>query len=115
LPSTAKLTPAESGGVRTGVRPYTLLDYLYRLRVKANYEDATVCIDGPEDDFISAHVAQGVELLAPATLLAHELRVGQQIGRAKMLELVDAGLTGPGRRGDAVALAARREVLDRCL
>jgi hypothetical protein len=97
------------------MRAFTLLDYLYRLRVKANYEDATVFIDGPENDRVSAQVARDLELLAGATLLVHELRVGQQIGREQMLALVDGWLTGPGRRGGTVALAARRELLDKYL
>lgn len=95
------------------MRPYLLLDYLYRLRVKANYEEAMVFIEGPEDERISEQVARDLELLTAATLLVHEIRVGQLVGRTTLLRLVDGWLTGPGRRGEAVALAGRRYLLAR--
>lgn len=44
LSARANLTAGESAAVKSRVRPYTLLDYLYRLRIKTNYEDATVFV-----------------------------------------------------------------------
>jgi hypothetical protein len=42
--ATAKLSSAQTTEVIQRIRPYAMLDYLYRLRVKANYEDAAVFI-----------------------------------------------------------------------
>ncbi len=92
-----------------------LLDYLYRLRIKANYEDATVFIEGPEDEMSSVRVAQDLELVTAATLLAHELRIGRLVGRDTVLPIVDGWLKTSGVLGNTVALAARRELLDACL
>jgi hypothetical protein len=106
-PASANLTAGESADVESRVRPYTVLDYLYRLRIKANYEDATVFVEGPEDDSSSIRVAQDLELVTAATLLAHELR----IGRDAVLAIVDGWLETSGVLGNTVALAARRELL----
>jgi hypothetical protein len=43
------LTADEKAQVNAATRHYTLLDYLYRLRVRANYEDSAMFTDGPED------------------------------------------------------------------
>jgi hypothetical protein len=43
------LTVEEKAKVNAATRNYTLLDYLYRLRVRANYEDSAMFTDGPED------------------------------------------------------------------
>jgi hypothetical protein len=45
-----RLTSEEARRVRQTERDYTLMDYLYRLRVKANYLDSAMFLDGPEDD-----------------------------------------------------------------
>ncbi len=113
-PATARLAAEESQAVRDKVRPYTTLDYLYRLRVKANYEDATVFTEGPEDEDSSDTVARDLELVASATLLAHELRVGQLIGGDTMMNMVDAWLASNAQQHN-VALAARRNLLDQHL
>jgi hypothetical protein len=110
-PASANLTAGESADVESRVRPYTVLDYLYRLRIKANYEDATVFVEGPEDDSSSIRVAQDLELVTAATLLAHELRIGRLIGRDAVLAIVDGWLETSGVLGNTVALAARRELL----
>jgi hypothetical protein len=43
-----RLTAAEKAPARANVRNYTVLDYLYRLRVRGNYQDSAMFTDGPE-------------------------------------------------------------------
>ena len=114
-PGQAKLTREESGSVQDGVRPYTILDYLFRLRVKANYEDATVFTEGPEDERATTRVAYDLELIASATCLAHELRIGRLVGRARLLDIVDAWLDVNGAAAKDLTVAARRELLGECV
>lgn len=114
-PATAKLTREESAGTDQRVRPYTILDYLYRLRIKANYEDAAVFITGPENEQGSKQVASDLELIAAATLLAHELRVGGLVGREAMLGLLDEWTDAHGAAASDVGVQSRRALLDRWL
>ncbi|MER5907021.1 hypothetical protein ABT150_44385 [Streptomyces mirabilis] len=48
-PKSARLTAAEKDAVAGAVRPVTMAmaDYLYLLRIKANYEDITMFSSGP--------------------------------------------------------------------
>jgi hypothetical protein len=53
------LTSEEKLTLDTTTRPYTLLDYLYRLRIRTNYVDSAMFTDGPEDpsESVSVRVA----------------------------------------------------------
>jgi len=66
------------------VRSYTILDYLYRLRIKANYQDAGMFIDGPEDESASRRVHRDLVTIASCTLLVHECHIGGIVGKTQM-------------------------------
>jgi hypothetical protein len=85
-----QLTGTEKAAVRRGVRRYSAMDYLYRLRIKSNYEDSTMFTDGPQQDGESSHVQSDLVRLATSVLLLHELHIRHLIGRARMTTLVDA-------------------------
>ncbi len=84
-----RLSNEEHQRVEAAIRPFTLMDYLWRLRIKTNYEDATMFTDGPQEEFSSSIVHTDMVLLAESTLLVHELHIRQLIGAARMKELVD--------------------------
>jgi hypothetical protein len=105
-----QLTAAEKHSVQSKIRSYTLLDYLYRLRIKTNYEDAGMFIDGPEDQHSSAEVHRNLVALAGCTLLLHELHIAAIVGRAQLLQWADAWL-GPNAHGQQLGLALRRDLI----
>jgi hypothetical protein len=84
------LTQAERRNVRSGVRAHTLLDYLYRLRIKANYEDVAVFTDGPGDSSTSRFVHRDLVNIVSAGVLVHEIHVRGLIGDRQFRRMVDA-------------------------
>ncbi|WP_316740041.1 hypothetical protein [Streptomyces sp. MK7] len=88
-PKSANLTAAERDVTEKGIRPVTIADYLYRLRVKANYDDITVFADGPATDTEAAAMASDLVDLACATLLVHELRIAARIGSKELVRVMD--------------------------
>lgn len=79
------LTPEEKIALDTSLRPYSVMDYLYRLRIKANYEDADMFVEGPTGDTDSLKVYTCLCNLASATLFLSELSIIRIWGREKLL------------------------------
>jgi hypothetical protein len=48
--STPQLTASEKAALDSKLRPITVLDHLFRLRIRANYEDALMFSQGPETE-----------------------------------------------------------------
>jgi hypothetical protein len=75
----ARLSTDQKQALEKKLRPYTLLDYLCRLRLKANYADARMYTEGPADQSeAEAMSAQFIQLTA-ATLIVHEVRVAKLV------------------------------------
>ena len=89
----------------------TLIDYLYRLRLRSNYEDATMFTDGPDSPAESWMVYDHLCRITSTTLLVHELHVGRVIGRATLTSLVDEWLNSAAVNAPNLGLAARRDIL----
>jgi hypothetical protein len=106
-----RLTPAENSDARKGVRPVTMIDYFYRLRIKANYIDDEVFIQGPEGDSDALSFASSMQDLVTATLLVHELRLGKLLGPPWILNEADSWLANHAMADPASGLAARRGIL----
>lgn len=104
------LSAEQKRRVRSRVRPYTVLDYLYRLRVKANYEDASMFVDGPTDEADSLVVHEDLVGLTSATLLVHELQVATCVGSSTLVPWADEWL-GRNSAGASVGLGQRRDLL----
>jgi hypothetical protein len=66
------LTADEKAQVNAATRPHTLLDYLYRLRIRANYEDSAMFTEGPEDGTESELVRGSVLGLVATSLYVAE-------------------------------------------
>jgi hypothetical protein len=114
FPKAGKLAPAESSAAEAKVREYTWLDYLYRLRVKANYEEAGMFIDGPDTEHVSGIVALDMVRMAKAIMIAHEVRIGQLLGNAVVMDLATDWASKHSHVG-AVGICSRLEMLDRIL
>ncbi|GAA2402808.1 hypothetical protein [Streptomyces coeruleofuscus] len=108
-PKTVRLTTAEREAVAGAVRPATMADYLYRLRIKANYEDVTVFSNGPSSDREAIEVGADLVALASATLLVHELRIAAIIGADDLIKAMDAVLLHASGES-AGGLAHRRDL-----
>lgn len=76
-----QLTQIEKASINKALRPYTIMDYLYRLRIKTNYEDANMFTDGPENRDMSESIRECFCRLASATLFLHELMLCRIIGK----------------------------------
>jgi hypothetical protein len=109
--SRPRLSADDKRKVEARVRSYTVLDYLYRLRVKTNYEDAGMFIDGPEDDLVSKQVHRDLVLISGCTTLLHELHIGAIVGRARFLKWTDDWLKR-NSAGAAIGLGLRRDPLN---
>ncbi|MFE4423736.1 hypothetical protein [Streptomyces sp. NPDC056817] len=100
---------AEREAATGAIRPATMADYLYWLRVKANYEDVTVFSDGPPSDREATEVGADLVALASATLLVHELRVAAIIDSDDLVKAMDTVLLhASGESTDG--LAHRRDL-----
>ncbi len=105
------LKPAEKRALEASLRDYTFMDYLYRLRIKANYQDGSMFIDGPRDVVSSQQLRQHLIRLASTSLLLNELHIVASFGKASMLNLVDKWLATSHPKGLAVGLALREGIL----
>ena len=92
------------------LRAYTVLDYLFRLRLTVNYDDATMFVEGPEDEDSSLRVHFDLVRLVSSTLLVHELRIGAAVGKSQILSWADEWL-GKNSAGGSIGLGLRRDLL----
>ena len=109
--SLPRLTDAEKRAARDGVRTYSLIDYLYRLRIKTNYEDSDMFTDGPSDTASSRQVQKDIAFIATSTLFAHELHVRQLVGRTRFTDWVNTWLQTNMPPGLNLTLAGRKALL----
>jgi hypothetical protein len=106
-----RLTAIEKTKVEERLRPFSMMDYLYRLRIKTNYKDAAMFTEGPEDEDASIRVHLALSFLTGCTLLVHELRIQRLVGEKLLRQWADdwLGKSGPGAGG--LGLARRRDLL----
>jgi hypothetical protein len=68
-----RLTPEEQKNAENGVRGYSMLDYLYPLRIRTSYKDAAIFIDGPVETEESKAVRVSLIKIVSLSLMAAEL------------------------------------------
>lgn len=108
--SSPQLTPQEKAAVQARARPQTLMDYLYGLRIRANYEDAAMFTEGPDSDHAAAAWSRNLVALTSATLLVHELRLVDLLGRDAVLQAANDWLRR-NKTSVTGGLATRRDLL----
>jgi len=104
-----QLTASEIGACRAGVRTFTVLDYLYRLRIGANYDDAAIYIEGPESDSEAFMFNNRLTHLVSATALATEARIANLIGLSTFIGWADEFIAGSVPPHYEVGIMARRK------
>jgi hypothetical protein len=105
------LDAADRARIEKSTRPYTLIDYLYRLRVKANYEDARVYTSGPADQAEAQALTSDLTVLAAATALVHEVRIAQLVGHEMFVEQAEQWVQRNASAETKFGLPARLQVL----
>lgn len=110
--SLPRLTPDEHQVIERSVRTHTVMDYLYRLRVKANYLDASMFTEGPRDKDESRGLLQDLKDLAANVLLVHEMHVLAELGKERFLEVARGWASE--REGPRLGLLERLDLLASC-
>jgi hypothetical protein len=105
------LSAEEKADIRSKTRRHTALDYLYRLRIKSNYEDSTMFTDGPTDENASRGVHLDLVRLASSVLFLHELHVRERLGLTAMTKIVDDWIGKNMPPNMTLGVAARRDLL----
>ena len=107
-----RLTEAEKAEVNGRLRPYTLMDYLYRLRIRSNYEDSAMFTDGPEDDGPSEQVRHDISFLTGSAALLGELFVGRLVGAQQLGRWADEWLERNRPPDWSGGIVARRDLIE---
>lgn len=108
--STPNLSQEEKNAIDERMRSTTLLDVLYRLRKRSNYEDPTMFIDGPESPEETVRVHQCLREIVAATCMAHEVFIREYAGAAWFDGEVSGWIQGSGSISQA-GLATRQALL----
>jgi hypothetical protein len=74
------LSKEERLRVNSDLRTFGLIDYLYRVRIRANYKDSAAFTCGPDNAEISTSVRNDMIYLATGTLLLHEMYICAMVG-----------------------------------
>ncbi|MBX9695654.1 MAG: hypothetical protein K2Z81_24935 [Cyanobacteria bacterium] len=104
-----QLTPFEKKQIDDSTRAFTLIDYVYRLRIKTNYEDSNMFTDGPENGHQSAIVRTAFCNIASSTLFLYEFAMKAIIGRPRLMEWADSWVARNLPSSSALGIAGRRE------
>lgn len=105
------LTRAEKRAIDQSLRPSTLLDHLYRLRIRSNYEDSSMFTEGPEHPTQSCAVHLSLRKITAATLLVHELLIGRLIGTKRLRTAIDDWVSASSVTGAKMGIVRRRTLL----
>ncbi|NTV47746.1 MAG: hypothetical protein HGB11_14790 [Chlorobiales bacterium] len=107
-----KLTQIEKVNIDKKLRPYTIMDYLYRLRIKTNYVDSNMFTDGPEDEVSSRNVQKYLYRLDSATMLLHELCISRITGPQDFKKWMSAWISKNVPSGMKSEISARMDYID---
>jgi len=106
------LTATEKIDVNRSVRTFTVLDYLYRLRIRANYEDVSLFTEGPSDDIASIQLNRHLRYIAASTSLVTELRIRELVGNTRFMSWADAFISHNVPARISIGIAMRREIFN---
>jgi hypothetical protein len=106
------LTAAEKAHVNNGARPVTVMDYLYRLRIKSNYEDAAMYAEGPDSDAAAEAFLSDLESITSSTLLVHELRLSRMLPSGALTAEIKDWLARNASGGGVSRLKIRQTLVE---
>lgn len=105
------LSAEEKRDIDRHLRRFTLLDYLYRLRIRSNYQDTTMFEDGPEQVIDSRVVHDCLRRITSSTLLVHELLIARLIGTESLRNAVDQWTGASAMTMGKLGVNARRHLI----
>jgi len=106
-----RLAPSERRETESKVRPYGMIDYLYRLRIKTNYVDSAMFTDGPRDQDSARSVHQDLQNLVMSTMLVTELHISPLVGASVLQLWADQWIASNSVTGKNLGLTLRRSLL----
>jgi hypothetical protein len=106
-----QLTSIERQACDKDIRTYTILDYLYRLRVGANYDDAGVIVDGPETEADSYLLHKRLNYLTAGLALISEMRIRDLVGATQFRKWSDDFVTNNIPSGYTLGIKERLALL----
>jgi hypothetical protein len=106
-----RLTGEEKHNVQQRVRTFTFLDFLYRVRIKTNYEDAAVFVEGPDSPAQARLVRRDLAHLAASTSLLNEIHIQLLIGAQVVREWAQEWVANNHPGGRPLGLASRLPLL----
>lgn len=88
--SRRNLPKAEKIRLATAMGPTTMFDILWRLRKKANYDDADVFVLGAASELDARRLGAGLALVTDATVAAMEALIAAYVGPYDVLTMANA-------------------------
>lgn len=110
-PRSSQLSQQERLDLSSKVRAHTLMDYLWRLRVNANYEDIIVFIEGPDTEAEALQLRRDLISITSSTLFVHELLIKEMVGRRTFLRIAEQWVSANTPPLMALGLASRLDLL----
>jgi hypothetical protein len=107
----ANLNAEERATIMDRMPPCGLMDYLWRLRVRANYSDASVFTSGPELPNDAKVFQRHLRLIVSTTMLVHEIHIARLVGVRDLAALMDGWLQRHMVSGLPAGLAQRRALV----
>lgn len=105
------LVAAERTRVIASVRATTLIDFLYRLRIGSNYEDATVYYEGPSSDIDAWAFMDRLRIVTALTLAASEALIRSYVGKKRFDPMVQSWIAGKSQKVTRGTLLERAPLL----
>ena len=105
------LSPADKAAINANVRTYTFLDYLYRLRIGANYDDAAIYTDGPDNETESVLLHKRMTFLVSGLALITEMRIRDLVGAAQLYRWADDFISTSIPAAHSLGIKERRPLL----
>lgn len=87
--SRRNLSRAEKAKLAADMKPTSMFDILWRLRKKANYDDADVFVLGAAHEHDARRLGSGLAILTDATVAALEALIAARIGADEMWTMID--------------------------
>ena len=106
-----RFTPQHKAQVLATLRPTTLFDFLYRVRIRSNYEDADTFILGTMTTADAQEFNEALCLLTATTLFLLELHIAARLGSQEIRCTIDEFMQADTQGYSQKTIAFRRAFL----
>jgi len=101
-------TPEQKRVILAGLRPTTVFDFLYRLRIRSNYEDADTFILGTMGQTDAREFNEALRLVTASTLYLLELHIAMRLGVQEIGQFIE-DFTSADKKGFAQSTIGTRK------